>query len=170
MRSFGVWGGAAQGWRQLTILFLCCLAGSGLAYGGFTVGLTTNLPPQGAFVVNARAVYPFLELQHQQELLQVSGRADVSYGLGLGLPAVAVSGVLSSHGYPHSPVERYLGAGAGVSFTPDGPLVAALFFTGARVPVVSSLHGVVEVQLVTTGSITVPSVSLGLDYSFGGSR
>ena len=164
------WDGAAQGWRQLAVLFLCCFIGTGLAYNGLTIGLSTNLPPRGAFTVTARAVYPMLELQHQQEKLQFSARSDLSYGFGIGSPALAVSGILSSHGHTHSPIERYVGAGAGISFTGDGPLVAALFFTGARIPVTAGLHGVIEVQVASTGRMTVPSVSLGLDYSFGGFR
>lgn len=151
------------------------VGGSALAFDGFTVGAGTSLPYRGLLVLNATAVQPIVDFErhfeHEEEALQLSARADVSYGVGLGLPALAAGAVLSSAGSYE--IERYLGISSGISFAGNNladPALGLLFYGGVRLPVTSGLHSAVEVQLAATGYATVPSVNLALEYTFGGGK
>lgn len=146
-------------------IFLLVLLSATTAFAQFEVGAGVHYG--NSVTVNAHAVVPLYsawDLEH-------SVRPQVTYAF-TGLPAVSVSYVLS--GAPDgSPVERYLGAGAGLSF-PVAPLGGVLFslhaLAGASFPVADRLSGFTEVTLSTSSIATRIALGAGVRYEFGGSR
>lgn len=145
--------------------------GSGIAHDGFSVGLAANASQGGNVALNGRVILPSLQLDRVAETVWLSGRADVAVDLAnVGIPSLGVSAMASSSADQGNPdAETYLGAGLGLSFTPD-PLTSVYAFAGGRIAVLGPLHAVWEVQLAATAGLVAPSVAVGFDYVFGSAR
>lgn len=145
------------------IIFLLIVLLSTSAFAQVEVGAGFHYG--NSVTVNAHVdvlMYSASELDH-------SLRPQVTYAFS-GLPAVSVSYVLT--GAPAgSPFERYLGAGAGLSF-PGEPIGGVLFslhaLAGASFPVTDHVSAFTEVTLSTSSMATRVALGAGVRYSFGG--
>lgn len=141
------------------------------AHDGFSVGLAATVSHGGNTALDGRFIVPLLEIDRAEESVWLSGRADVAVNLAsIGIPSLGVSAMVSSSADNSiTDAETYLGAGVGLSFTPN-PLASVYAFAGGRIAVVGPLHAVWEVQLAATSGLVAPSVAVGFDYVFGSTR
>lgn len=153
------------------LVWIAATAGSATAHDGFSFGLAANASNGGNVALDGRFILPLLVLDRGVEAVWLSGRADVAVDLAnIGIPSLGVSAMASSSASERlTDAETYLGAGVGLSFTPD-PLASVYAFAGGRLAVIGPLHAVWEVQLAATSGLVAPSVALGFDYVFGSAQ
>ena len=160
-------------WMHLAVIVLLLTAGATLAYDGPTAGLEVGIPNGGSVVLDARAVMPLLDFPVQEQSVQFSARADLSYAIPAGgLPSLSASGIVSTVVGPEFfGLEPYLGAGVGLGFVAQGTVLTLHGLAGVRLPVAGGLFLVTEGQVTGgSGGLLGLGVGLGFEFSFGGER
>lgn len=146
----------------LLVLFLLA-SPVALALDGLTVGLAA-VGSTGGAAANLSVTMPVTSFSLTGTDFQLAARADAALAIPpSGAPAVGVAALI---GTVDAGIERYLGAGVGVGFSPSGALPSGYALAGLRFPLAERLAAFVELQLAFSALHSGPAAALGLQYTF----